>query len=69
MRGINEEEREILKIMQRGLKILKETDNKLWGLFEDFGYDPAYFDVEIDLKFKVGEKEVRIRWKEKAIPP
>jgi hypothetical protein len=59
----DEEEDEIPKL---ALEILMDTKEKLLKIFDDGGFDSSYFDVTIDLKFKVDDREIRIKdsWKD-----
>lgn len=56
-----------IKLGQKILAVLKETKDKIYECFDDFGFDAAYFDIEIDLKCQVNDLMLRIHEKEKAL--
>jgi len=60
---------EITLIVKKALTVLTSTKEKLLDIFEKCGYDPAYFNVNIDLKFVVDDKTVRVHEKWKGLPP
>jgi len=62
---IKEDQLEEAKIVQKILPILVKTKLKVLDVFTYFGFDAAYFDVNIDLKVSVDDQTVRVheKWK------
>ena len=58
---------ELVKGMKQVTKILVEAKNRCIEVFEKEGYDLAYFNVDIDLKFTIDTLTSNIKQKWKRI--
>jgi len=58
------EEEEITEMCKDILEILIKTKNSIKDKFTEYGYDAAYFDVDIRLRVKIDDKvlETKERW-------
>jgi len=58
------EEEEITEMCKDILELLVKTKKDILDKFMFYGYDPAYFDVDIGLKVKIDDKilEVKESW-------
>ena len=58
---------ELVRGMKKITKILVKTKNECIEVFEKEGYDLAYFNVDIDLKFTIDTLTSNIKQKWKRI--
>ena len=61
------EDKELVRLMQEALEILTLAKAELVKLYEKYGYDGAYFDTDINLRFSVDDKKVEVKEKWKAL--
>ena len=52
---------ELVEMGSHWLRILTETKDKLWEVFEEQNLDAAFFDVDISLKIEVDGQMILIR--------
>jgi len=63
---MDDEELEMLADIQ---KLLNKTRDKIYKIFEDdYGYDPAYFDINILLKVEIDNNLIQVKEKHEKIP-
>jgi hypothetical protein len=61
------EDKDLVKLMQEALEILTLAKVELIKLYEKYGYDGAYFDTDINLRFGIDDKKVEVKQKWKAL--
>jgi len=61
------EDKDLVKLMQEAVEILTLAKAELINLYKKYGYDGAYFDTNIDLKFTVDDRKVEVKQKWRAI--
>ena len=55
------EEEEITEMCKDILEMLVKTKKSILDKFMEYGYDVAYFDVEIKLRVKIDDKVLEIK--------
>ncbi len=64
---VDDENREEVLLKQKVLELLETTRNKVYNIFEESGFDAAFFDIDIDFKVGIDHTTIRVREREKRV--